>query len=881
VKRSIYYILLGLLVFCIGMAATENAFPEEVVADASNTDTLTVISDQGAVPSSVAHATLLQAVVAGDVYATLTMVKSGVKDDERDEEGRNALLLAAESNQPEIITILTEAGDDLLARDAFGNTALHLAARANDVYTINMLVDRGIPIMAGNDKFYSPLHEAAEKGNLESVKRLVELGANPKENLSKNVYLSAYTVASLAKQWDVTAFFREAGYDLGPFFNAGCGDIRAMQEYADNNPKALKDIDDDKFRFTPLYTASTGNQPEIVKFLLTQGVTPIATADGELPQFAALRANHTEVLKVFFENGYSPDERNFTYNGYTLLITAARAGDLDMMQFLIDKGARLGYTSTHGETPLHQAVDSNQYEAAKFLLDQGFIVDVKNAIAYSALHLAAEKNNLRIAELLLDYGANIQITERRRWTPLHIAVDANHLEMVQFLLNHGADTTSCDIQDNVPLHLAVDKDLASIANLLIEKGSDPRASNQKGVTPLYLAAKNGNIDLIKKLLEAGAEVDAADEMNRTPLFLALYEDRYLAARMLAEKGASLAVQDKEGQTLMFPAARSDAADAVMWLADSGLVAQVTDAAGLTPLHVAARFGSENSVSFLIEKGADANAQDLMGQTPLHLASGRGHIMNVRMLVDKGADISIKDKEGRYALHSATLNGHWGPSQLFILRGVNVNVSDNYGDTALHMAARGGYHRTVKLLLSRGGDFTAKNKAGETPLEAVENALALTSGAVGLTPSQAATQSGQRSTIIFLQAVVIDEYRNAVERNDISFIKILITTHPDYKDTLCFGCAPVYRAAKNKNTATLRVLLEMGANPNTAALTENNKTPLHQAVESGREDLTLALLNAGALPDTPDAFGVTPLDLAKEKSTLSLLPLLEKFTTPVQ
>ena len=142
----------GMALFCcaalagISMASAET--PAEMtpplLTEEENTSVLS--------PAPLVYETLLQAVSAGKVYAALEMIKGGKKDDVLNEEGKNALLVASESGQPQVISVLADSGADLLARDALGNTALHLAARANDVYTTSMLVERGIPLIDINNE---------------------------------------------------------------------------------------------------------------------------------------------------------------------------------------------------------------------------------------------------------------------------------------------------------------------------------------------------------------------------------------------------------------------------------------------------------------------------------------------------------------------------------------------------------------------------------------------------------------------------------------------------------------------------------------------------------------------------------------------------------
>ncbi len=816
--------------------------------------------------------TLLSVAKAGELYAALDMVKAGAKDELRDEEGKNVLLIAAENQHPELVRALLDGGDDLMAQDLLGNTALHLAVKANDVYTADMLIEDGIPLNAVNSEFYSPLHVAAAAGSFDCVRYLVEHGANPMESFNDALYLPAYTVAGQARQWDVTAYFREQGADMGPLSNAGTGDIRALEEYVENEPTALSMAT--RVGITPLHSAVGGNQVEAVRFLLEHDVQPAPSYEGITPQMSAVRLGYTECLRAFFEFEVTPNDRAPDFYGYTLLMQATRDGNVDMMQFLMDQGADMGYPSVRGDTALHAAVEWDQPEAALFLLDQGFIIDIKNGSACSALHLAAEKNKIKMARLLLDHGASLDITDKRRWTPLHIAVDSNHLDMIQLLLNRGANISAPDKVGDTPLLLAIQKKEEKAALLMIAKDPDLSVVNEKGEGPLYLASRNGLLSVVKSLLDKGAPVDTDDDLGQTPLYAALQKDHYELARLLAEKGADLHRMSNLGESLLFPAAYSETADALTWLCDAGLDVHIRAENGLTPLHMAARYGSEAPVIFLLEKGVEVNAQDVEGRTPLHLASGRGHIINVQELAKGGADLFLKDKEDQYALHAAARNGHWGPVQLFLVRGIDINSPDIHGDTALHLTARGGFHRTAKLLLVRGADFTLLNKAGETPLVSAMNAFATLDEMEELSSSQLASKNALRSTVLFYEAVVIDEYRNAVERSDVTFLKRLLAVYEDYKDAACFGCTPVYRAVRKKDLPVLQLLLDHGADPSLCALSDGSQSPLHLAVHARNADLVQVLLDAGAPADTPDGQGMTPLDLAKKEILPEIAALLK-------
>ena len=70
-------------------------------------------------------------------------------------------------------------------------------------------------------------------------------------------------------------------------------------------------------------------------------------------------------------------------------------------------------------------------EIVKFLLEKGASIDSKNDYGSTPLHLASMKGHLEIVKLLLGEGANIDAKDENGSTPLHWA--SRHPEIVELL----------------------------------------------------------------------------------------------------------------------------------------------------------------------------------------------------------------------------------------------------------------------------------------------------------------------------------------------------------------------------------------------------------------------------------------------------------------
>lgn len=193
-----------------------------------------------------------------------------------------------------------------------------------------------------------------------------------------------------------------------------------------------------------------------------------------------------------------------------------------------------------------------------------------------------------------------------------------------------------------------------------------------------------------------------------------------------------------------------------------------------------------------------------------------------------ADVLQKNRFGRTSLHEAVENGPPALVLFLLSNGADVNADADLG-TPLWIAAKAGRNQIVELLIDHGANVDAKHD--------------------GLTPLFWPVWNGR-----------------------IDIVKLLMARGAEVNVADHSGRTPFERAVANNRLEIARLLA--------ASRGEGGKTPLHWAVEHGRQLMVHNLLKNGARVGVKDDAGRTPLDIAQaladnDRRAKTILLLLEE------
>jgi ankyrin repeat protein len=333
----------------------------------------------------------------------------------------------------------------------------------------------------------------------------------------------------------------------------------------------------------------------------------------------------------------------------------------------------------------------------------------------------------------------------------------------------------------------------------------------------------------------------------------------LARTLMADSNINATQVD--GMTALHWAAYNDDLDIAQRLLAAGANPKAENRYGVTPLSLACTNGNADLVELLLKAGADANAPLRGGETPLMTASRTGKVGPVKALLAHGAEVNAKLPSGQTALTWAAADGHTGVVETLLEAGAEFKAALATGFTPMLFAVRGGHTEIVKLLLKAGVDVNepVQNSNGRAKYlrrgasaltTAVENghyelaALLLDLGAdpndmrSGYTPLHILSWI-RKPDIGEDEGDPVPEGSGKLTSEDL--IRKLVAKGADVNARLTrgpsdggriarTGCTPLMLAADTADTAFMKILVELGADPTIKNVA--NCTPLMAAAGLG-------------------------------------------------
>jgi ankyrin repeat protein len=365
---------------------------------------------------------LMAASRAGKVDAVAALLAHHAKVDAVEPtQGQTALMWAAAEGHADVVKALLAAGADASGRTKTGTTPLLFAAREGDLEVTKALLAAGAKVDQASSDGTTPLIVATIRGHIAYATFLLDQGANPNLGPGFTPLLWA------AGEWPL--------------------------DYTNDGTRILAEDNE----WTPLGGLRGAARLDFVKVLVAHGANVNARATSTPRAYVGLGARGRAAA--------ARSRGSAALRGATPFLLAAQAGAVDVMRFLVEKGAEPLAKTTNNTTAVmlaaglgrrigkFQTTVDESLGAVTLALALGNDINAVNNDGESALHGPAYLNRGAVAQLLVEKGATLNQKDKRGWTPLTVAegnytggVYIHSPEVIEVLRKAGAQPSPANIE---------------------------------------------------------------------------------------------------------------------------------------------------------------------------------------------------------------------------------------------------------------------------------------------------------------------------------------------------------------------------------------------------------------------------------------------------
>ena len=339
----------------------------------------------------------------------------------------------------------------------------------------------------------------------------------------------------------------------------------------------------------------------------------------------AARSGDLGRIEVILAGGTDVNSRDA--DGYTPILHAAIAGNMDAVALLAKQGGEPEAASNDGLTALGVLVMSGDVATVGDLLSRGSSAD-HSMHGIPVLSLAVVAGDDAMVDLLLERGADRTLESDDGATPGMLAMSLGRQELAGRL---GGVPEPEPAMDLIAAVVAGDADAAG---RMLEAGEDPDRRADNGMPAIVIAAGNGDFPTARALIDADADVTASDRNGNNAVHAALARTNepssgvlYVFLRRASEVGklnSVLSKTNKDGRSAFVRLAGtrlsrgSGGINAILGgLPSLRAAAERPDRDGVSPMLAAVLSDNAEMLSVLVEIGVS-----------LELPSGQGTAQDI-------------------------------------------------------------------------------------------------------------------------------------------------------------------------------------------------------------------------------------------------------------
>jgi len=330
-----------------------------------------------------------------------------------------------------------------------------------------------------------------------------------------------------------------------------------------------------------------------------------------------------------------------THDGRTYIFWAAYKNNVELMEYLVQKGAHMDIIDSHGYSLINFSATTGQLNTKIYDLCfvQGADIhkQLNNDGANPLLLIVPFVQSPDQLTYFIEKGLTLQSLDKFGNNAFSYACKTANFKIMEYLLkqevnpksnNGNAVIFACKGTRSSSNSIQVFKYLDSLNVNMIAK-------NEKNQNALHLLAlRTKDINIIDFLLSKNVPINAIDNDGNSPLANSVKRNSPEMITHLIKNGADLSYKDKSGNSLMHIAVDRSSEIVVNLLKKHNCNLNAYNNDGLTPFHLAAmKSKNDKLLKFLIELGANKELKTSFGESAYDLASENELLNNAKINIE--------------------------------------------------------------------------------------------------------------------------------------------------------------------------------------------------------------------------------------------------------
>ncbi|MEJ7559266.1 MAG: ankyrin repeat domain-containing protein [Pedobacter sp.] len=392
------------------------------------------------------------------------------------------------------------------------------------------------------------------------------------------------------------------------------------------------------------------------------------------------------------------DVNKLTHDGRTYIFWAASRGNVELMEFLISKGAKVNMVDNHGYSVANFAAVGGQQNTKVYDLCLKNGADLKKDLTHegaNALLLAAANDkDFALTNYFVSKGLDINSTDAEGNTAFNYATKSGNIPLLKSLLEKGVKFT-----DNAMILASAGSRSGSntleVYQYMESLKIKPNVINKDGQNALHaIVRRPKQEEIIKYFMAKGADINQADAEGNTPFMNAAAANSDVELiTFLSSSAKNINQTNKKGASALAMAVRGNSPEVVSLLLTKGADLKVVDAAGdkLAAYLINAYTPQKSEVftgkmKLLQEKGLDLVSAQQNGNTLYHIALVKNDLTLIKSLESLKLDVNAKNKEGMTVLHKAAMTAKDDRILKYLVSiGAKKEVVTEFKETAFDLA----------------------------------------------------------------------------------------------------------------------------------------------------------------------------------------------------